>query len=190
MAEFRAPTPLILLAQAGDRDALAELFRGIQEPLYDYLARLLGNSHLAEDVLQEVFVLTWRKLSWLRDPDLFRPWVYRIASREGFRRLKKERSSARLLDPADLDAVAEPADLDPVLPEWWDQLPEHLAHLSPASRAVLVLHYQQGLSIEEVASVLELSAGTVKSRLAYGLAVLRRKLCNRETHDDRCQSPG
>src|SRR3972149_299071 len=127
MAEFRAPTSLILLAQAGDRGALGELFQGIQQPLYDYLTRLLGNSHLAEDVLQEVFVLTWRKLSWLRDPDLFRPWVYRIASREGFRRLKKERSSARLLDPSDLDAVADTADLEPVLPEWVDQLPEHLA---------------------------------------------------------------
>ena len=79
MADDRGPMRLVLLAQAGDRAALGELFRLVQAPLHAYLARLLGDGHLAEDVLQDVFVIVWRKLRWLREPDLFRPWVYRIA---------------------------------------------------------------------------------------------------------------
>jgi RNA polymerase sigma-70 factor (ECF subfamily) len=176
MANLRAPTPVILLAQAGDRPALEQLFKGVQEALYDYLVRLVGDVHLAEDLLQEVFVLVWQKLRWLRDPKLFRPWLYRIASREAFRRLKKERAWWRLLGNPGFERLAPAALPEPAPPPWLDQLPHHLAAVSPASRAVLILHYFQGLSQDEVADVLEISPGTVKSRLAYGLATLRQKL--------------
>jgi RNA polymerase sigma-70 factor (ECF subfamily) len=184
MADFRALTPLVLLAQAGDRAALEQVLKGVQQPLFDYLARLVGNAHLAEDILQEVFVLVWRKLPWLRDPELFRPWIYRIASREAFRRLKKERTWSQSLGQSELDTVAEEPVSDPLV-QRLDQLSEHLAAVSPASRVVLILHYQQGLTIDEVASVLELSPGTVKSRLAYGLAMLRQKLDQPEASDAR-----
>src|SRR5262249_53694473 len=175
----------ILLAQAGDRQALAQLLQSIQEALHRYLVRLVNDEHLADDVLQEVFVLIWRKLRWLRDPELFRPWVYRIASREAFRRLKKERFwSRRLRDPL-LETMVQEEPPERVPQEWLDQLPSHLAALSPASRAVLLLHYLQGLTLGEVANVLALSPGTVKSRLAYGLATLRHRLGKKEIpHDE------
>ena len=174
MFESQVPTPLILRAQAGDRRALEELFRGIQRPLHDYLAQLVGNTHFAEDILQEVFVLTWRKLPWLRDPLLFRPWIIRIASREAFRRLKKERTWRQWLGGSDPDPIAREAPLEPITPEGIDQLDGYLAAVSPASRVVLVLHYRQGLTLEEIADVLDLPKGTVKSRLAFGLSTLRR----------------
>ena len=77
---------LVLLAQSGDRGALNQLLGDLQDGLYGYLIRLVGDKHLAEDILQEVFVLIWRKLRWLRDPKVFQPWAYRIASREAFPR--------------------------------------------------------------------------------------------------------
>jgi RNA polymerase sigma-70 factor (ECF subfamily) len=178
MADRQAWIPLILLAQTGDRAAFAQLLREIQEPLYGYLVRLVANEHLAEDILQEVFVLIWRKLAWLREPELFRPWAWRIASREAFRRLRKERSWTRhLREPL----AEEPAGAPPVSapPEWLHNLSGELAELSPASRAVLVLHYLQGMTLREVADVLELSIGTVKSRLAFGLAQLRDRLAQK-----------
>ena len=60
--------------------------------------------------------------------------------------------------------------------ELLERLPELLRHVSPASRAVLALHYLDGLTLDETAAVLDLPMGTVKSRLAYGLSLLRKQL--------------
>jgi RNA polymerase sigma-70 factor (ECF subfamily) len=167
---------LILLARSGDRGALNQLLSDLQEGLYRYLVRLVGDRHLAEDILQEVFVLIWRKLAWLQDAEVFRPWAYRIANREAFRRLRKHREYARMLS-AEAPAVELPDREAPPIPEQLlDSLPDLLALLSPASRAVLILHYLEGMTLHEVADILELSPGTVKSRLAYGLATLREKM--------------
>src|SRR5262249_34862416 len=167
---------LVLLAQSGDRGALNQLLGDLQDGLYGYLVGLVGDKHLAEDILQEVFVLIWRKLYWLRDPEVFRPWAYRIASREAFRRLKKHRVQARALGEEVLLAGIPAREAPPFPQEWADVLPGLLALVSPASRAVLTLHYLQGMTLNEVADVLEVSPGTVKSRLAYGLAALRQKI--------------
>jgi len=177
MAEQAQETRWVLRAQVGDRAALDALLAAVQEPLYRCVLGLLGDATLAEDVLQEVFLRVYRKLRWLRDPGLFRPWCYRIATREAFRRLRRERRwSEQVRDPAVLDAVEAPPAAEPAEPGLLARLPGLLPRLSPASRAVLTLHYLEGLSLEEVAEVLGLAAGTVKSRLAYGLAGLRRLL--------------
>ncbi len=169
----------VLRAQAGDRGALDELLRGLQGPLYGYLLALLGDGHLAEDALQETLVLVYRKLAWLRDADLLRPWAFRIATREGWRRLRREqRWRLRSAEEETLADLADPASApaEEFRPEWRSRLPELLAAVSPASRAVLALHYLEELPLEETAAVLDVPLGTVKSRLAYGLTQLRRRV--------------
>jgi RNA polymerase sigma-70 factor, ECF subfamily len=69
----------VLRAQCGDREALELLLRHVQPSLYRYLCGLIGRTD-ADDILQEVLVLIFRKLTWLEAPELFRPWVFRIAS--------------------------------------------------------------------------------------------------------------
>jgi len=163
----------VLRAQADDREALDELLRLVQEPHYRYIVSLVGQRALAEDILQEVFILIYRKLRWLREPELFRPWAYRIATREAFKHLKRERRwSEQSVDEAVLaDLPVLPRDaLAPVM------LAQLVAQISPASRAVIVLHYLHELPLDEVADVLGIALGTVKSRLAYGLASLRKQL--------------
>jgi len=66
------------------------MLRSVQPRLHGYLCGLVGAFH-ADDVLQEVLILICRKLTWLHTPELFRPWVYRIASSAAFRHLNKER---------------------------------------------------------------------------------------------------
>jgi RNA polymerase sigma-70 factor (ECF subfamily) len=163
-------------AQAGDREALEELLKAVEAPLARYVSRLVGERALAEDVLQEVFFRIYRKLRWLREPGLFRPWAYRIATREAFKALKRERRwSEQVRDEAVLLSLpAAPAEAR--ASELIARLPQLVARLSPASRAVLLLHYLHELPLEEVADVLGVSTGTVKSRLSYGLAGLRRLL--------------
>ena len=58
----------VLQAQSGSHEALNELFRSVQEPLFRYVVSLVRDQHLAEDILQEVFIRIYRKLRWLREP--------------------------------------------------------------------------------------------------------------------------
>jgi RNA polymerase sigma-70 factor (ECF subfamily) len=166
----RQESQWVLRAQCGDRDALELLLRSIQPSLHRYLRGLVG-SLPSEDVLQDVLIVVARKLSWLEQPDLLRPWAFRIASRAGFKHLKRERRWRG--DDSGLEEIAAPEPPPP------DELLQELATMdgiSPASRAVLVLHFQEEMSLEAVAAILEIPLGTVKSRLAYGLNALRKQL--------------
>ena len=174
MPENRRQNLLVLRAQCGDRAAFDELLAGVQVRLHRYLAGLVGDRHLAEDVLQEAFVIVWKKLGWLRDPALFRPWLHRIATREAFRRLRRARAASEVeLDELDVAEARVESELE-ASSDALERLPELVASISPASRAVLLLHYWEGLRLEDVAEVLDISLGTVKSRLNYGLVALRR----------------
>jgi RNA polymerase sigma-70 factor (ECF subfamily) len=173
-------TLLVLRAQANDRRALDDLLRSVQAPLFRYVLRVVGDRGLAEDALQETFLRICRKVRWLDDPSLFRPWAFRIASREAFRTLKRETRRNRWLTSDD-DLEVQPAiHADPPPRIDASELARLIEATSPASRAVLVLHYIEDLTIDEVAAVLDLSSGTVKSRLSYGLRTLRRAV--REKH--------
>ncbi|MCA1618985.1 MAG: sigma-70 family RNA polymerase sigma factor [Acidobacteria bacterium] len=168
---------LVLRAQSGDREALDALLASVQGPLYRYALSLVGERQLAEDVLQETFLRVYRKLGWLREPALFRPWAYRIATREAFRHLKRERRWAeQVRDEGALKALPAPPAREEFATVLSARLRETVAGLSPASRAVVVLYYLHEMSLEETAEVLGIPPGTVKSRLAYGLEALRRQL--------------
>ena len=165
----------VLQAQSGNREALNELFKSVQEPLFRYIVSLVRDQNLAEDILQEVFIRIYRKLRWLREPEAFRAWTYQIASREAFRYLNRERRwSDQVRDEATLTAVPANENDGEFSSELLETLPQLVGNLSPASRAVVVLFYLHELSLMETAAVLEIPVGTVKSRLAYGLESLRR----------------
>ncbi len=165
-------TLLVLLAQTGDRAALEQLLHDSYAPLRRYITRLAGAT-LADDILQETSLRIFRKLPFLREPAVFRPWTFRIASRIAFSHLKH----TRRWQPLD-DAPPEPLTIPtPNLGEPPDDaFLALLDRVSPASRAILLLHYQHGLSLEESAAILEIPIGTAKSRLHYGVAALRKQL--------------
>lgn len=80
----------VLRAQCDDREAMELLLGSVQGSLSRYLSGLVGSGD-ADDILQNVLVLIYRKLAWLEDPTLFRPWAFRIASRAAFRWLKRQK---------------------------------------------------------------------------------------------------
>ncbi len=183
MTALKQETWRVLRAQSGDQEALDELLEAVQEPLYRYIFRLVGERTLAEDILQEVFIRIYRKLRWLREPELFRPWAYRIASREAFKHLKRERRwREEVRDEATLEAIPAQSTEKSYAPELIEHLPSLIERVSPASRAVLILHYLHEMPLAEVAAVLGIALGTAKSRLAYGLQSLRSGI--REQGDD------
>ena len=170
---------LVLRAQFGDREALEALLRAVRPSLLRYVARIIGAGD-AEDLIQDVLFLIYRKLAGLQNADLFKPWAFRIASRAAFRHLKRRKRLPALVGDETLEEM--PADMS--LPQVDEPaLSALLAALSPASHAVLALHFTEEMTLAEVAAVLEIPIGTVRSRLAYGLATLRKQLSERRTDD-------
>ena len=167
-----------LRAQCGDREALEQLLRSVQPSLRRYVRRLTTDAD-ADDVVQNVLVAIARNVIWLVEPRLFRPWAFRIASRAAFGHLRRVRR--RGIEETDEVMLASlPAPAAPPTNELLAELLDGDA-LSPASRAVLVLHFQEEMQLEEVAAVLEIPIGTVKSRLAYGLKLLRKYLSEKRS---------
>ena len=163
---------LVLLGQQGDRDALNTLLERVQDRLFRFIRGMLsGDASSAEDVLQETLLRIARKLPWLTEPQAFDAWAYRIASNEAYRAAR--RSRRRMTEQLEDDGLI--AETPPALRLDAEQLQSMLAELSPASRAVVVLHYQEERPLEEIASILAIPLGTVKSRLGYGLRRLREK---------------
>lgn len=163
----------VIQAQCGDRDALEHVLRTIQIPLRRYVQRLVGAT-ATDDVLQTALISIARNLKWLAEPRLFCRWAYRIASRASFDHLRRERRrDAHDSDEALLDNLVAPES-----PPSGIEIQQLLdsSGVAPPCRAVLMLHFQEELPLADVAAVLELPVGTVKSRLAYGLTALRRHL--------------
>ena len=165
---------LVLLAQQGDVAAFEELLRRLHGPLRQYVNRMVGASD-ADDVMQDSAIRLYRNIRYLRDPVVFRAWAFRIATRIALTYLKRaERWRQLESDPDLIRAIAvvpssEHEQFDRDYLEWIDRV-------SPASRAALLLHYEQHLSLEETAAILDVPVGTVKSRLSYGLASIRNQL--------------
>jgi len=163
-------TLLVLLAQTGDRTALEQLLRNCYAPLRRYITRLAG-ADLADDILQETSIQIFRKLPFLREPAVFHAWTLRIASRIVITHLKRAHRW-QTLDDAPLEPVTPSSDLGEPSAAFLSLLD----NVSLASGAVLLLHYQHDLSLEETAAILDIPVGTAKSRLHYGVATLRKHL--------------
>jgi RNA polymerase sigma-70 factor (ECF subfamily) len=169
-------TFIVLRAQTGDVEAFDALYRIYAPILLRHLRHILGDADRAEDALQDVFVLVYRKLRWLRDPASVRPWLYRMATRHALRmsRTRSRRLESQLADEewAQIARHATEGSLERSLTS--EQARDAIAKLPPISRAVLSLHYLEALPLADVARVLGVPAGTAKSRLAAGLDRLRR----------------
>lgn len=164
-------TLLVLLAQTGDRAALEQLLRNSHALLRRYITGL-ASADLVDDILQETSIQLFRKLPFLREPAVFNAWTLRIASRIAVTHLKR----THRWQPLD-DSLLGTFTPDPNLGGPPDAgFLDLLDHVSPASRAVLLLHYQHDLSLEETAAILDIPVGTAKSRLHYGVATLRKHL--------------
>lgn len=165
-------TLLVLLAQTGDRTALEQLLRDVYPPLRRYISGLVGTA-LADDILQETSLQIFRKLQFLREPAVFRPWTFRIASRIAFSHLKHTRRWQSLDEAGPEQITTFNSSLGEPPDEGFLTL---LDRVSPASRAMLLLRYQHDLTLEESAAILEIPIGTAKSRLHYGVTTLRKYL--------------
>ncbi len=156
----------------GFHEAFETLFERYRERVYAIAFRVSGNGSDALDIVQESFALLFRKLGSFRGKSLFSTWLFRIVTNCSIdyrRRQKADRSPALISHPSEhhdvADAALGPRDVAAVH-EVSDQVQAAISCLSPKLRAVLALRYLEEMSYEELAATLEISLGTVKSRLA------------------------
>lgn len=171
-------TMLVLRAQAGDRDAADRLLETIQGELFGYLLKMLNDRADAEDVLQASLLQAVKKLKWLREPEHFRAWIFRIASRQGFRIIKRRQKRVEFSNVEFLDAVAPAEITEPEHQDLIQRIPEWLERLTPNGREALMLHYLMGFTTAQVADILGIPLGTAKSRISYSLACIRKHVTN------------
>jgi RNA polymerase sigma-70 factor (ECF subfamily) len=175
------------LFRSGDESAFAQLVRRYEKPLYNFLAKFLGQFSLAEDVFQETFLQVHISAASFESHRRFRPWLYTIASNKArdLMRSRARRPAIQITAPDDDSDAGQIWDIllrDETTPvevlEKKQQrqlvrktvflLPEHL-------REILVLAYFKQLSYKELAQVLDIPLGTVKSRLHSAVANFAQK---------------
>jgi RNA polymerase sigma-70 factor, ECF subfamily len=165
---------LVEQARRGDREAFAVLVHQVSDQLYAVAQRILRDPALAEDALQNALVLAWRRIPHLRELDRFEAWIHRIlvhACYDESQRARPWNATVRVLPmngASTPDGSANLADRD--------ELERAFSRLPIDQRSVFVLHHYLGLPLVEIAEMLEIPAGTARSRLHYATRGLRDAL--------------
>ena len=168
---------LIQAARNGDQAAFGELVQQYQKRVFALAVRMCPTPELAEEAAQEAFLAAWQGLPFFRGDSAFATWLYRLTSNACVDLLRKEnRHQGPSLDDETVSAeVPDPAPT-PEQQELRRQIEAGLQTLSPEHREVLILREIQQLSYDEIADVLSLDLGTVKSRINRGRRQLREFL--------------
>jgi RNA polymerase sigma-70 factor, ECF subfamily len=180
--------------RSGIEEAYEELISRYQQPVYGMVFRLVGNQSDASDVVQEVFLKVFRSVGSFREKSSLRTWIYRIAVNEAYnhrrwfgRHCKREVAidcEEHERSAYDLSVDPGPSPFERAASTETRQLIEvALERVNPVFRAAVVLRDIEDLSYEEIAEILEVSLGTVKSRILRGREALRREL-------NECMEPG
>jgi RNA polymerase sigma-70 factor (ECF subfamily) len=165
---------LVEQARRGDREAFAVLVHQVSDSLYAVAQRILRDSALAEDALQNALVLAWRRIPHLREPDRFEAWIHRILVHACYDESQRARQWAANVRVLPVDGPTIP-DVSTVIADR-DELERAFRRLPVDQRAVFVLHHYLGLPLVEIAQMLEIPAGTARSRLHYATRGLRAAL--------------
>jgi RNA polymerase sigma-70 factor (ECF subfamily) len=176
--------PLIAATLAGDSAAFGQLVGLYQDRLYNSLLRVLGSAEDASDIVQDAFVQAYVKLDTFRGSSAFYTWLYRIAFNLAMSHARRGRKTTSL-DEMKSGLGSEPVDDQPAPEANMEQREQvemvhaALAELSTEYRTILVLREIDGCRYEQIAEILDMPVGTVRSRLFRARLALREELTPR-----------
>jgi RNA polymerase sigma-70 factor (ECF subfamily) len=165
-------------ARAGKPEAWDALFKRYQLSLYTYVFELVHHEQSALDIVQETFINSARHIGGLRDDHKFGSWLFGIAHQKCIQHWRKRRPETVPIDAESDDFTdhdASPGELL-IRKEQEEQFMKFLEQLSVPHRSVLLLHFVEDFSLEEIARITETQLGTVKSRMHYAREALRKLL--------------
>lgn len=167
---------LVIRSQRGDRAALSELIERWEPRLFYFARRLVDQEADAWDILQKTWVKVVRRISSLRDPRTLPCWLYTLARNTAVDHRRAQPNYRLPMAAPDEDRELK-TPIDHVMAlENAEAVHEALGRLSQPHREVLTLFFLQDLTIDQIAEVLGVKLGTVKSRLHYARAALRKVL--------------
>lgn len=163
-------------AQSGDVDAFEVLYRQHSPRIYALCLRLqAGDANDATELMQDVFIRAWRRLSTFRGDSAFGSWLHRLAVNTMLENARSERRrTARVLpmeDTSRLTGAARPSGIGMRM-----EMEEAIASLPKGARLAFVLHDVEGYQHQEIAQQLSVTTGTVKAQLHRARRLLRERL--------------
>ncbi len=172
---------------AGDEESLRFLIERYLKPIYNFIYRYVGEEGNAEDITQETFVKVWRHLKRFDQKKKFKTWIFTIAKNTSLNWIKKKKPA--LLSEFDdregenelSESIADPAPLPEELfrrSELSVMLSSALGELNPDHRAVLLMHYKDDFTFQEISESLGKPLHTVKSQHRRAIIKLREILGN------------
>jgi RNA polymerase sigma-70 factor (ECF subfamily) len=173
---------LIKRAGRGDADAFEQLLSAQENRIYAISLRMCGSHEEAQDCTQEAMIRIWRALSTFKGQSSFSTWVYRVTMNTCLDELRRRKSRSAVSLEAMVDNGFAPADesdtpeRSAVRREQRYLLEKAIYDLPEDMKSAIVLRDIQGLSYEEIATVLDTNVGTIKSRISRGREKLRSVL--------------
>lgn len=172
---------LVLRCQRNEPRAFDELVARHQDRVYTAVTRFCGNAEDAADVVQRAFINAFRKIQEFKGDSAFSTWIYRIAFNQAISFRRENRRSTVSLDGKDEDKSLEPAvDSNPTEKlegeETQKKVQQALDQLEEGDRQIILLKDLQGHSYDEIAGIMQIPKGTVRSRLHRARLELKSKL--------------
>ena len=163
---------LIRLSTQGDDSSFQELMRRYLKPIYNFIRQYVKTEADADDATQDTFFKAWKHLKRFKDGNTFKSWIYTIARNTALDHLKKKKAvhfSALDNQEQDIDFADTLKDAEPLAAEIFEraeltqELNQALETLHPDHRAIMVMHYHEEMTFEEISEAVDVPMNTVKS---------------------------
>ncbi len=161
---------LVIRCQQGEKEAFELIVELWQKPLLAFARRYIDQDTEAWDAVQETWISVIKGLNRLQRPSLFVSWLFRIMTNKCIDRVRKKQTEKNLLQNANIKSES------PETPNESDSLSKAIERLSDEQKTLIMLRFGQEMKIEQIAAILNIAEGTVKSRLHRALARLREIL--------------
>lgn len=187
---------LIRKAKQGDMHAFEELILKHEKIVYNVALRMMNHGEDAKDISQEVFLKAYRSLSNFDERSAFSTWLYRITHNTCIDEMRKRKGKQSYSLEEELEneegsmqrQIADEGDTPEeslLREEQKSEILQALDNLSAEHKAAIILRDVKGLSYEEIAEILELSLGTVKSRISRGRNQLKKEILKMREQNER-----
>ena len=173
---------LVAASKKGDQDAFAQLVQRYQRPVFNLAYRMLQHYEEATETTQDTFLAAWQGLPSFRGEARFTTWLYRIAYNCSLKCLEQRKRNKALQEALQAEQILKRADSDELADAQLEAhdhqafIQEHLAKLPAKYRVVLILRHLQDMTYEEMAEILTMPIGTIKTHLFRARNLLKERL--------------